>query len=348
MTAHPLPQSRLPSVTLRRLPAGRRAVVLLGASVVVLGSSACESRITGNEGNFSFSYPADDDVADFNKPIAVGASLNIEVHEAGSSGAPIALTAADTDDNAVLAVTNFAGNEVIVTGVADGQVLLSVTGTDAEGEELSDSVNLLVRVPEVLKLWHTCDSTATTAAYLAGSRAYMPFDMEMSNGQAVIGYGYYPATSSDSAAFGLDLSASSQTHMAFDAGNTSAELTLDSDIDDTSLTVHVVSEADIDGVADPIAFVVEDIDVGEKNSFYVLPKVGEAKVCQANVTKTVVSDTPAICAVRDAVEEDDSLYEFGWFEIEGLAEGECLYTVTYPDGNGGAGASAQFSYPIQP
>ncbi len=34
----------------------------------------CRSRITGNEGNFQFSYPADDDVVDFFSPHAAGQS----------------------------------------------------------------------------------------------------------------------------------------------------------------------------------------------------------------------------------------------------------------------------------
>ena len=41
-------------------------------------------------------------------------------------------------------------------------------------------------------------------------------------------------------------------------------------------------------------------------------------------------------------------HEYGWFSVTGVAEGECIYTVTYPDGNGGAGAEAQFSYTIEP
>jgi hypothetical protein len=112
--------------------------------------------------------------------------------------------------------------------------------------------------------------------------------------------------------------------------------------------MDVISEADIDGVVEPIAFVLEDIDVGDVNAFYVLPSWGGVPVCQADVTKTVSSDTPDICDVRDADQADADSHEFGWFEVEGVAEGTCLYTVTYPTGGGGSGASAQFSYEIQP
>ncbi len=37
-------------------------------ALLCLLSLACRSRITGNEGNFQFSYAADDDVADFTSP----------------------------------------------------------------------------------------------------------------------------------------------------------------------------------------------------------------------------------------------------------------------------------------
>ncbi|MBI1948473.1 MAG: hypothetical protein HYS27_22495 [Deltaproteobacteria bacterium] len=309
----------------------------------------CRSRITGNEGNFQFSYPADDDVVDFNKPIAIGAMLDIEVTDVGQNR-PVTLSVAESDDVAVLEVASFEGSSVTVRGVADGNPLLSVTGTTAAGEELSDSVNLLVREPEVLRLAHTC-STTGTGAYITSQRVYVPFEMERANGQAVIGYGRYPATPSDAAALTLDAAASNQQFMAFDTGAAAATLTLDSDIDDTTLDVQLVDQGAIDGVEQPIAFVLEDIDVGDVNAFYVRPTTGGTTICQADIEKTVQSDTPAICDVRERNEAEDggdAVHEFGWFEIEGIAAGTCNYTVTFPGGAAGAGTSAQFSYEIQP
>ncbi len=321
-------------------------LALAGLMTVTVG---CRSRITGNEGNFQFSYVADERVNDFNKPIAIGASLDIEVTDVGQLR-PVTLSAAESDDTAVLEVTSFEGSNVTVHGVADGEPLLSVTGTTASGEELSDSVNLLVRAPEVLRLAHTC-STTGTAAYITSQRVYVPFEMERANGQPIIGYGLYPATPSDAAALTLDAAASNQQFMAFDTGAAAATLTLDSDIDDTSLAVQLVDQGAIDGVEEPIAFVLEDIDVGDVNAFYVRPTTGGTTICQADIDKTVQSDTPAVCDVRvrgEAEEGGDAVHEFGWFEIEGVAAGTCSYTVTFPGGSGGGGTSAQFSYPIQP
>lgn len=313
--------------------------------LALLALTACASRITGNEGNLEFSYLADDDVIDFNKPIAVGASLDITVATAGDH-LPVTLTAATSDDEAVLAVAAFEATTVTVTGVADGGALLSVEADSADGTSLPDSINLLVRTPEVLKLWHTCTGTDGTAVYLSGSTVYVPFDLEMSNGQSVIGYGYYPVTTTGTAAV-LDVPASDQTWMVFDTA-TPGTVTLDSDLDDAALTLQVFDASSLNGVAEPIAFVAEDIDVGDVNAFYVHPKVNDVTVCQADTPKEVVSDTPDICDVRVRDSADDDLREWGWFEVEGIAAGVCEYTVTFTAGNAGSGASAQFSYEIQP
>lgn len=315
-------------------------------AIVVVTAVGCRSRITGNEGNFQFSYVADDRLTDFNKPIAIGAFLDIEVVDVGQQR-PVTLSAAESNDVAVLEVTAFEGQNVTVKGVADGEPLLSVTGTTADGEELSDSVNLLVRAPEVLRLGHTC-SAGNSAGYITGQRVYIPFELERANGQPIIGYGLYPATPSDAAALTLDAAASNQQFMAFNTGAAAATLTLDSDIDDTSLDVAVFAEASIDGVEEPIAFVLEDIDVGDTNAFYVRPMSGSTVICQADIDKTVQSDTPTICEVRERDSADEGAHEFGWFEIEGLAAGTCQYSVTFPGGDGGNGTTQQFSFEIQP
>lgn len=328
-----------------------RCRALLAIAALLAVTSACRSRITGNEGNFQFSYVADDDVVDFNKPIAIGAMLDIEVTDVDQRQ-PVTLSAAESDDPAALEVASFTGSSMTVRGVAEGEPLVTVTGTTSGGEELSDSVNLLVRAPEVLRLAHTCAPEAgATAGYITGQRVYVPFELERANGQAVIGYGLYPATASDAAALTLDAAASNQQFMAFDTGASAATITLDSDIDDTSLSMRLVAEADLDGVQEPIAFVLEDIDVGDVNAFYVRPMVGDTVVCQADIEKTVQADTPAVCDVRERASADadgEDSHELGWFEIEGVAAGTCQYTVTFPGAAGGAGASAQFSYTIQP
>lgn len=314
--------------------------------LVLLLLAGCQSTLTGNEGNLQFWYEADDRVTDFNKPVAVGAFLDVHVREAGNLMA-VTVTAAAFDDPAVLDVEAFSGDTITIAGVGDGTALLEVEAETSGGEVLPDSVNMLAAVPEVLVLGHTC-TAGVTAGYLTDQRAWVPFEMEKENGQPVIGYGYYPLTVDGTAAT-LASGDSNQQWMAFDMGAAAGTVTLQSDLDDETLTMEVVAPTAIDGVEQPTAFVAEDIDVGDVNAFYVRPTTGGLVICQAETAMTVASLTPTICDARTAEPPAGaSEHENGWFAIEGLAEGTCEYTVTFTEGADGAGASATFSYPIEP
>ncbi len=314
------------------------------ALVAIVAGTACQSTITGNEGNFRFSYTADDAIGDFNKPVAVGAKLDLRVTAVGTNEA-VTLSAASFDDTAVLDVVSTEGSTITIEGTGDGAALLSVEGAAPGGTTLTDSVNMLAAVPEVLSLWHSCTED-DPAYYITSQRVWMPFEMTMANTQPVVGYGYYPVAVDGSATH--TSADSTQQWMAFDTAATAGTATLTSDIDDTTLTMEVVAPAAIDGIEDPIAGVIEDIDVGDINAFYVRPTVGGVTVCQADITKTVASLTPEICDVRDTNAQSIVQYEFGWFEVEGVAEGTCEYSVTFPDGSNGDGVTATFSYPIEP
>ena len=316
-------------------------------TVLILAMAACESRLTGNEGNFQFSYDADDRVLDFNKPIAVGARLDIDVNDVGARR-PVSLTSANMDDTTVLNVSSFNGQTVTVEGMGDGQALLTVAGTTSSGAALTDSINLLSRVPEVHRMWHTCTEEAL-GGYLADTNAWVGFDLEMANSQPVIGYGYYPITPSSPELEVLENT--SQSHMWIGVGSNAATHTITSNIDDTTLDMAIVTPGQIDGVVEPVVFFIEAVEVGETNSAYVLPSVGGMPVCQANLEKTVATDTPDACTVNDRRPlntETGDQFEFGWFEIVGLNPGMCRFTVTYPAGNEGAGASAEFEVTIEP
>ena len=268
----------------------------LSVAAIAALAGGCESALTGNEGNFQFRYPADDRVLDFNKPLAVGARLDLSVVDVGKQR-PVSLSDAASDDPEVIAVDSFAGNVIVLSGEGDGNMLLEVEGTTADGETLTDSVNLNARVPEVLVLNHTCGAWGSRSqAYLRDQRIYVPFELEMDNGQPVIGYGYHPVTPTGPE-IAIDAGHEGQQYLAIDTLS-AGPVTLASDLDDTTLDLQIVAPSDLDGVDQPTAFVLEDIDVGDTNAFYVLPQAGGATVCQADVTFEVASDTPEICDVR--------------------------------------------------
>lgn len=310
-------------------------------AIAILALTGCQSRLTGMEGNFTFSYYTDDDVVDFNKPIAVQAFLDLEVRETGW-GQPVTLTDAWTDDEAVLAVTGFQSYIATLNSVGEGSTIVHVEGETSDGEVLTDSVAMMGAVPEVHTLSHTC-TLDSSAAYLTDSEIWVPYEFGKENGQSLIGYGYYPITI-QAESLSLVEADSSQQYMAFTTGSEPVAETLVSDLTGTSLSLQIVNAEDIDGIQEPIPFVLEDIDVGDKNAFFVRPMVGENVVCQADTSMDVVSDTPDICEVDYNFMDEGDEWEYGWFDVEGVAEGTCLYTVTFNE----SGTSAQFSYEIEP
>ena len=81
----------------------RWALVLAGA--VVFGGLACTSSTTGNLGNLEFYYTADDEIGNFNKPIAAGAKLEVFVQDAGDgSDRQATLQNTTTDDEGIARV----------------------------------------------------------------------------------------------------------------------------------------------------------------------------------------------------------------------------------------------------
>jgi hypothetical protein len=327
------------------VPAIRLALV----ATALLSSLACESTVTGNEGNFQFSYPADDRVLDFNKPIAIGARLDVVVRDAGDRS-EIPLTDATTADSSILDVESFEGNSFTLLATGDGNVEVSVKGLNAAGSELTDSVNMLARTPEVHTLHHTCAPDSPTAAYLVGQAVYVPFEFTMANEQPVIGYGYYPVTPSTDAMV-FDATFQGNQYMRFNLENVGS-VSLNSDITDTRLDLEIIDIASITGIEEPTGFVVEDIDVGDTNLFYVRPMAGANVVCQSLAPIQYSADTPDICNVVAATNvsglETATGNEGGWFNVTGVAAGTCSYTVTYPGGADGVGVSQQFSYTIEP
>jgi len=207
-----------------------RHSVLLALLTFVL-MPACKSVLTGNEGNLEFTYPADDRVADFNKPIAVGAKLELEVRDAGSRKA-VSLTSASTEDDSVLRVVSFSGSKLILEGVSSGGTLVLVEA-NTTGGALGDSVNMLARVPEVMKLANTC-VTEASAQYLTGQDIIIPYDFEMSNGQPVIGFGYFPITLEPATGMTLDTTSVDQQWFHFTTGATAQNVTLSTSSGSTS------------------------------------------------------------------------------------------------------------------
>lgn len=317
----------------------------LFVTALCLTFTACISRVTGNEGNLSFSYVADDRVGDFNKPIAVGAKLDLTVEEAGRlKQVPVVSATSATPDT--LTVVGFTGSVVTVEGKAPGTALLEVEATVA-GQNLPDSVNLLVAEPEVLTLRHLCTDNRTGLNF-TNQDVHIPFEMAKANGQPVIGYGVHPVTVEPADALTLDATTKDQATLHFKTRATPGTAKIRSTVDDTTLDVTLVTEAQIDG-GKIFSHEADPLKAGRKGWRLVWPTVGGQQVCQPKLQVEVVGTTPAICAVsaaQTAREDDATGTTWGWVEIDAQKEGTCSFDVTWPGGNDGAGATQHFDLVI--
>ncbi len=318
-----------------------------GSSFALAGlylAIGCTSTTTGNEGNLDFSYTADDDVRNFNKPIAVGAKLELRVLETGTR-LEVDVQDASTDDNSVISVETFSSNRVILEAKGEGAVLVEVSAKVPSGEVLRDSINMLAAIPEVLELRHSCTGNAEPAKYLIGTDgALVSFDMKKKNGQNVIGYGYFPIELSGDAELVLNRTTTDQANFHFNIGTTPGRATITSTIDDASIDLDIVSPGDIDGInTDPAAL---KLHVGETKYFHFWPTVGGDRVCQSEEETQARTSTENICTVSATPPLDgdssEALDLTGWVSVTGNEFGNCRFSVTYPNAAGGAGHTEEF------
>ncbi len=319
------------------------------APAILVFALGCQSQLTGNEGNLVFSYTADDNIGDFNKPIAVGALLEVRVTEAGTRRG-VTIDEVMTDDGEVLAVESFSSDRFIIRGAGDGNTLVEVNATGPDGEVVTDSVNMRASTAAALEMWHTCQDQATRSAqYLAGAtEVLMPYDMKNDRSENVIGYGIVPWSQEPVDSLAINGTSKDQAYIHVDIPSTTGTITLTSDLDDTTLTLEVVDPGQIDGTEVNDVSALQSIIAEETRVFHFYPTVGGTRVCQSQVPMTVEEMTPETCEVRKVDDNPATIIvnESNWVSIKGLAQGDCSFNVVYPDGADGAGATEEFTIPI--
>lgn len=311
-------------------------------ALATIGMMGCESSIAGNEGQLMFSYETDDDVFNFNKPIAVGAALDLTIQDFADRE-DASVIAATTKDPDVIDVLDFRGNQVTLVGTGTGNTLVKVSARDHFGDELDDSVNMLAREAEVLRMQHTCDD-AVEAHYLSGHRILIPFEIELLNGNPLIGYGFYPVTDDPVGLISIDRTRRNQQFIIANTADDEGTVSLHSDIDGTRLDLTIVHPERIDGATLPFG-TPSSVPVGGSSFLWVLPTAGGQPICQAIVQKSAVSNTPDVCTVSDSEGISDDTgggsHELGWVEVEGHQNGTCQFTVTYDASGQGSELSVQ-------
>ncbi|MEZ4265400.1 MAG: hypothetical protein R3F39_03395 [Myxococcota bacterium] len=316
------------------------AVCILGAAA---STSGCESLLTGNEGNLLFSYEAVDELSDFNKPLAVGAKLDLRVREAGNR-AEVDLLVARSESADVLKVVDFTTKgPIILEGVADGTARVAVRARLNSGVTVDDTVDMQARVPEVLKLRHVC-SPDTEAAYFVDMDVLVPFDMELRTGKALVGYGLHPVDVAPAAGVAFDDTSKDQENFHVRTSATPGLVTLSSQVDSNTLGMRLVNIGDIDGGGLSPASLDDEVPVNAIGSVRVLPTVGGQYVCCPRTPMTVVTDTPETCEVLGLGEA--TCLVAGFVTVRGKAEGDCKFRASWAAGQGGAGLETSLTVPI--
>lgn len=323
--------------TVHALAAGALAAAVVGGG--------CVATTPGEKGELEFYYQSTD--FDFDKPIAVGATLDLHVREPDSNQAAEVLDATPTAPG-ILDVAGQRDDVVELEGVAEGEGNVEVEARLPSGDEVRDRLAQPMRTATVdsLELSHHCVE-GQEAAYLVDTEAAIGFDMS-AGGEEVIGGDFLPV--SGGASLRLEPRATLLHTVYVQTPSQKTTVTLESEVDDTTATFHVVEEADIDGVVRDLGPSDGSIRVDRQGLVHVAPEGGEHRVCWA-VTEgfEASSDTPGICEVAP-VEADDVEEALdgqpGFVRVTGLEPGTCEMTARFPNGRDGQGASGTFQLEI--
>lgn len=320
-------------------------------ALLTLTSVACTSTITGEEGNLKFSYYSSDDAGNFNKPLAIGAKVEVRVEDAGSNeNDDTVVEETSSSDEAIIKVSKGGGDTIILEGVGEGSAEISVDAAVARTSTTeSDRFTMRTAVPESLTLSNLCDSGSDQFYLVSEKEIFLGYDMKLNDGQEVIGYGYYPLTVEPAGGATIKQDSKTYDFLVIETGSTAGQVTLTSDVSDESWTLNLVEPAAIDGAA---LLFNEPVDVGESETFRVEPTVQGSTICQASAVVELEVLTPDVCDVTPLEDEAEELTASltrlpGWLKVSGKAVGDCTFTATYPAGNGGEGATKELTLSVQ-
>lgn len=309
----------------------------LASSAMILIAAACvtgcsTSKSNGKLGVLQFTYDSPDDTRTFNKPIATGAKLDMRVYGAGVGKPDAQIESVTSSDPAIIRARKLEGNALELTATGSGDVKLTVNSL-VEGTVQSDHIWVSARPAATSKITHEClDDDATNGFYLANSDAFLPLTLHAEDGRRLIGHGYFPVTVSPPDMASLIVDSRAQNQVALRLSAAPGPVRIQSSIDDAFAAVMVVEPGDVDGVE--LADISDEVSPGSEGVFRAYPTIGENRVCHSGIGVTIVSTNKRVC---DVVEYDTTT---GDVTIAGRNEGVCRLSVTFLNGNGGAGATS--------
>ncbi len=268
-------------------------------AVLLLAGAGC--GFTGESGNLRFFY----DTAELSpqRPIAVGATAQLNVYEnvgeRDSRENPVEVTNVTSSNSDVLKVTNVASPDVHsfrLEAGSTGSAEISVEGETENGEQISDTLTISSEEATSVDLQHVCESDSDDPVYLTDQNHVVRMKLESSDGDTLAGWGYNPVEVNgpdEDYAVATSVEQSDELGVAF--GTQPGTVTINSTIDDASVTLEAVSEADVDSMS---WFGSEDDTPALfEGRIYAKFSVGGREACNARVDLSVSVQTPDVCSV---------------------------------------------------
>lgn len=266
------------------------------------------------------SYPNDPEPNEGSVRIATGTSMAVVASvQNAQKRYTVELTEVSSLDEQV-AAASLVNGDVLVEAKAAGKSTILIKGGISPGDQAAQR-SLEVEVVETasLKLEHHCGVKTASPLYLVGQRLHVGLARYDAQGHKLQGVGPAPVTLSSGAK--VDPFNGLQSGIEFDAGDVAGDLVVRSTIDDASLTLKLVSPSQIDGA---LLSELHELQVGDKESFYVLPSINGQPICQSKLELKAESLSAQICSVT--LESDalgDLGGEAGLVLIEALGVGSC-------------------------
>ena len=297
------------------------ARLLLLSMILCLGASC--ARQTGARSQVVFMYQAPADPFNFNKPIGVGQTLELYVHDV-EHDRPVTIERVKSLSPDVLSVEGHVAHLFGVKAHKPGRARLVVWFKDGDGQMKRDSV--VMRASEIAKVHmaHPCspDDRGRAPLYLKGARdMFVPWVRQDANHELLIGYGQFPVKVSPEGAASIRTNRTDAGGISIDIEDASSfvlEPKNGAPIRFETTTMDRIDRVELDEW-DAKAWMV----VG--TSAFIWPEVRSNRrpVCAEELRFEAKSLTPAVC---DAVAEND----FGVVVLRGKSWGICRYEISYP------------------
>lgn len=164
-------------------------IVIASLALLISGCGGCESRAStdGEQGNLRFFYSPADGSTQFDRPIATGSSLLLEVAPLGDRELE-SLTAVSTSSDSVLSAQILSPVEpsIQVVGRSRGSARITVDARGG-GETYQDSTSFRVDDVYEAELRHLCTNEAS-AAYVIDENLSLAFTRRSRNGDTLAGF----------------------------------------------------------------------------------------------------------------------------------------------------------------